>query len=217
MIQHVPHEGAGLIASLASERGIDLRVHRMDLGQALPDVAALGGLVVMGGPMGVYEGDRYPILRLEQELLAQAVDRGLPVLGVCLGAQLLAAALGGRVYRGPIFEIGAGTVEVTEAGRNDAVLGAELDPIPVVHWHQDTFTLPPGAVHLAASARYPHQAFRAGRRAYGFQFHVEVDVAVAEEWRPELPADVELTPAQQLAIEAAGRRILGRFFDLGLS
>jgi GMP synthase-like glutamine amidotransferase len=228
-IQHVPYESPGLIAAEAARRGIELRVCHPYRGDRLPrldDIEAidgpdphggLDGLVVMGGPMGVGDTAEHPWLAGEIDLLAAAVAGGLPVLGVCLGAQLLAAALGARVYRGERAEIGTGTVSLTGKGRADPVLGAAgLDELPVVHWHQDTFALPSGAVLLAGSELYPNQAFRAGARAcvYGLQFHVEVDRALAEEWRPRLPDDASIGEPVRAEVERVGRTVIAAFFDV---
>jgi len=254
-VQHVPYETPGLIAAEAARREIDLRVCHPYRGERLPrldELDALGGLVVMGGPMGVGEVSEYPWLAGELELLAAAVAAGLPVLGVCLGAQLLAAALGARVYRGERPEIGSGTVSLTADGRADPVLGAAgLAELPVVHWHQDTFDLPPGAVLLAGSALYTHQAFRVGpgpgtgtgtetgvemgpgtkmgmgadtgamdavirahahARVYGLQFHVEVDRALAADWRPRLPEGAVIDEPARAEVERVGRAAIAAFF-----
>ena len=133
---------------------------------------SFAGLVVLGGPMGVHDIDAHPWLAPERALIGEVARAGRPVLGVCLGAQQLAAALGAEVTTGPEPEIGLGRVQLTPSGRTDPVFGPEYgglaDPaIPCVHWHQDTFSLPAGAVHLAATARYPHQAFRWGARPTG--------------------------------------------------
>jgi GMP synthase-like glutamine amidotransferase len=192
-------------------------VVRLDRGEALPAVTDLGGVVAMGGPMGVADGAVYPWLAGERALLAIAVARSLPVLGVCLGSQQLAAALGAEVTRGSEPEIGLGRVELTPEGRADPVLGPAGDDaagLPVVHWHSDTFEVPPGAVRLAFSDRYANQAFRAGPRAYGLQFHVEVDRALARGWGPHLPPGVELPESGRSEVERAGRSLLERFFGL---
>jgi GMP synthase (glutamine-hydrolysing) len=139
ILQHAAWEGPGTIAEVMSARGIAHRIYRMDRGAVVPGAAELDGLIVMGGPMGVYEAEQYPHLKAEIELVGRMVAAGRPVLGVCLGAQLLAAALGATVERGPAMEIGAGEVELTQAGRADAVLGGDGGAmLPVVHWHQDT-------------------------------------------------------------------------------
>jgi GMP synthase-like glutamine amidotransferase len=212
-IQHVRHEPAALISSLAAERGVSVDVRVIPNGDALPTAEELDGLVVMGGPMGANDDDAHPNLPAERALLAAAVARGIPVLGVCLGAQLLAAALGARVYRGEVYEVGPGEVEVLA---DDPVLGAAGATLPVMHWHHDTFELPAGARLLAGSAHYPHQAFRVGERAWGLQFHVELDAALAAAWAPHLPAGVQIPQAHRQAVEDAGRAVLGRFFDLVL-
>lgn len=214
VVQHVPYEGPGLIAELAVQRGLEIEVCRVYESQPLPRAGELAGLVVMGGPMGVHDTVEYPHLSGELELIADAVAGGIPLLGVCLGAQLLAHALGGRVYSGPIQEIGVGRVSLTPSGIADPVIGcAGGSVVPVFHWHGETFDLPDGAVRLAASEAYPNQAFRFGH-AYGLQFHVEVDRELAAGWRAHLPAGVLIDEDERTRVEAAGRSILAAFFDL---
>lgn len=220
VVQHVGFEGPGLIADVAAERGLDLDVRRMDLGDPLPEVDqldAVGGLVVMGGPMGALEDAAHPHLAAERRLLAAAVAEGLPVLGVCLGAQLLAAALGGQVYRGPLEEAGLGIVELTASGRGDPVLGPAGRYLPVLHWHADTFTLPPGAVLLAGTTHYAHQAFRARGCAYGLQFHVEITPAALEQLDEHLPPNALRDPRHAALVARAGRALLQRFFTQAAS
>jgi GMP synthase (glutamine-hydrolysing) len=213
VIQHVRHEPAALIGTVAAERGVTLDVRVMPDGDPLPTVMELDGLVVMGGPMGAHDDAAHPNLPGERALLAAAVEHQLPVLGVCLGAQLLAAALGARVHRGPALEVGLGEVEVVV---DDPLLGAAGSRLPAMHWHHDTFDLPADGVWLARSEIYPHQAFRVGDRAWGLQFHVEVDADLAAAWAPHLPAGIELPESGRKAVEDCGREVLGRFFDLML-
>jgi len=213
VLQHAPHEGPGLLAELITGAGHDMEVVRLDDSQQLPPPETVGAAVVMGGAMGVHDTDRYPWLGPERAWIAGAVASGVPVLGICLGAQLLAAALGAEVTTGPAPEIGVGEDELTAAGRADPVLGGGGARLVAVHWHGDTFSIPDGAVHLASSDRYPHQAFRYGRAVYGLQFHLELDDAMADAWRPELPPGIDLEVGRA-AVEVAGRRVLGRFVEL---
>ncbi len=166
--------------------------------------------------MGVHDEAAHSWLPVERTLISAVAQRKKPVLGVCLGAQQLAAALGAEVFTGPAEELGIGEVTLTGAGRQDPVLGPEYGglattTVPCVHWHRDTFTLPEGAVHLAATRLVPHQAFRWGRSAYGLQFHVEVDRHLADGWAAHLPAGVVLEPSALTRVETAGRRLLRRF------
>ena len=212
VVQHVASEPPGLLADEASARGLTLRIHRMHAGDALPGAEEIGGLIVLGGPMNALEDDAYPHLRLERELVRDAVRRGLPVLGVCLGSQLLAASLGARVTRGPLPEIGFGPVVLTGEGARDPIL-ARVGPEPLVfHWHGDTFDLPSGAVHLARSAAYPHQAFRVGARVYGFQFHMELDADLFRRWIPLLPEGYTPEDPRRSIVEGIGRSVYGAFF-----
>jgi GMP synthase (glutamine-hydrolysing) len=222
VLQHAAHEGPGAIGSVLDDIGVEWRCCRLDRGEPVPGpraADALAGVVAMGGPMSVHDDLAHPWLATERHLLADAVDRGLPVLGVCLGAQQLAVALGAEVTTQPSEELGVGTVTLTGPGRRDPVFGPEYGgladtSLPCLHWHQDTFSLPDGAVHLAATAHTPHQAFRVGTTAYGLQFHVEVDEALAEAWRSHLPPEVVLHPAEVTQLETVGRRLLTRYVDV---
>lgn len=222
VLQHVAHEGPGSIARVLAEHGVPVVVVRLDLGARLPSIDDVGGLVVMGGPMGVHDTDAFPWLAGERALIRAAVDADLAVLGVCLGAQQLAAALGAAVTTGPVDEVGPGQVELTADGRRDPVLGPEYNglsgtSVPCVHWHRDTFALPGASTHLAATRAYPHQAFRTGTRAYGLQFHVEIDADLAEAWRPLLPSGITLDDGAVARVEDVGRRVLQRFVEVALS
>lgn len=213
VVQHVDFEGPGSIAAVAAERGITLEVRRPYRGDQLPAAEDIDGLVVMGGPMGAFDDANHPHLAAERALLGAAVARGLPVLGVCLGAQLLAAALGARITRGPVPEIGLGTVTLTEDGLCDPAFGPAGPVLSVFHWHADTFTLPAGTVRLAESAAYANQAFRVGERAYGLQFHIEIDQRLRVAVEPHLPDGTALDPERTEVVERAGRALLGRLLD----
>jgi GMP synthase-like glutamine amidotransferase len=217
VLQHVAWEGPGLIASVARRRGLTVDIHRLDLNPEMPRSHDLGGLIVMGGPMGAYETERHPYLEAECNLITEMIAHGRPVLGICLGAQLLARSLGARVFPGGSPEIGFGSVRLTSGAENDPVFAASGPEIPAFHWHSDTFTLPAGATLLATNAAYAHQAFRVGRHGYGLQFHVEADDETWSAWEPHLPADVRVSSAQRAAIRETGLNIVEHFFDVASS
>jgi GMP synthase (glutamine-hydrolysing) len=215
LVQHVAFEGPGAIAGAIADTGADLTVLRMDREDALPSPAAMtdvAGLIVMGGPMSVH-GD-LPWLADERALLRAAVEAGRPVLGVCLGAQQLAAALGASVFEGPAPEWGVGEVHLTAEADRDPVFGPAPTPLPCMHWHGDTFTLPEDAVRLAGNAAYENQAFRFGERAYGLQFHVEVTASLVAHWGPHLPPGVFLRESDVAHVSRAGDGIVRRFVGL---
>lgn len=214
VVQHVAYEGPGSIAAAAERAGVSLDVVRCDLGDALPRADDVDGLIVLGGPMGAHDDAEHPHLAAERQLLADCAGRGTPVLGVCLGAQLLAAALGARVFRGPHPEIGVGSVRLTPDGQRDPVLGAGGRDLPVLHWHEDTFSLPDGSVPLARTQNYL-QAFRAGR-AYGLQFHVELGPDQASVLRSHLPPGTHVGERHLALIASRGDSVLDRFFDASL-
>jgi GMP synthase-like glutamine amidotransferase len=182
VVVHEPHAGLGRLGDLG---GLRLDERRPDLGQELPDeLTGYHGLIVLGGSMAAWDDEAVPWLPHTRRLLAEAVERSLPTLAICLGAQLLALATGGEVRRGAAGpEIGVVEIELTDQVDDDALLGpvARLGRRPAVaHWHQDAVTrLPGGAVQLATGIRYPHQAFRLGRAAWGLQYHPEVS---REDW-----------------------------------
>jgi GMP synthase (glutamine-hydrolysing) len=182
VVQHEPSSPPGLLAGAAAATGVELEVVEAP-GQPVPvRMDGADGLVVLGGEMDADDTDDYPHLARTMELLADAAARSVPALGICLGAQLAAAALGGRAYPGPAGEeLGWVEVELTEAGRADPVLGALQEPAELFLWHHDTFDLPPGATLLATGAVYGSQAFRLGS-VVAVQFHPEVDGPLLRGW-----------------------------------
>ena len=179
--RHVPFEGFGRIQPALERHGILLQA--VDLYQD-PDQPlawdAADGLLFMGGPMSA--NDDLPFLRRELDLIASAAAAGTPMLGVCLGSQLIAKALGGAVYKNPVKEIGWAPLHWTPAAREDALFRDLASSEPVFHWHGETFDLPPGAAWLAYSDACRHQAFRVGSNVYGLQFHLEVTPGMIADW-----------------------------------
>lgn len=192
VLQHISCEPPALFEDVLLARGEVLTRVEVDEGEPIPEPRDFAAVIAMGGPMGTYENERLPWLVTEKAAIRRAVDAGVPFWGVCLGAQLLAAALGARVYRGTVPEVGVSPVRITAAGASDPVFGGLPATFPSLQWHSDTFDLPPGAVLLAESDVYPHQAFVVGR-AYGLQFHLEVTPELAAQWAavPEYAASLE--------------------------
>ena len=183
VFQHVPYEPLGTLDPLLKESGFRIRYVNFgrDAGQR-PSLDKYAALIVLGGPMNAHQIDTYPNLVTEVEVLREAVDKDMSVLGICLGAQLLAKALGGSVSRNPDREIGWFDVQLTEQGEMDPVLQTFSKRQQVFQWHEDGIELPPGTVHLATSDASSVQAFRHGDHAYGLQFHLEVDASLIERW-----------------------------------
>lgn len=183
VFQHVPWEILGVLDPLLRDAGF--RIRYLNFGrnpEARPRVERYHGLIVLGGPMNCDDTDRYPHLQVESDAIAQAIDLGRPVLGICLGAQLIARALGARVVRNPEKEIGWYRLQATAAGRGDPLFGTLGERETVFQWHGDRFEIPDQAVHLARSPACPNQAFRYGENVYALQFHLEVDAAMIHRW-----------------------------------
>jgi GMP synthase-like glutamine amidotransferase len=228
VIQHLPPEGPYLIADALEKAGVAVEVCQVFAGGDPPaSLDGYDGLVVMGGPMSAASDDGFPTRTAEIDLLEDALERGLPALGVCLGAQLLAIAAGGKVYpgaEGP--EIGWAPVSLVVAEAEQDLLFRDLPhEMTVLHWHGDTFDLPPGATHLATSKAYPNQAFRAGPRAWGLQFHLEVDGPAVDAFLAAFgdeaagcdlpPEDIAARTGQAVAELAPARsKLLDRFAGL---
>ncbi len=200
-LQHVPFEGPGFIESWALVRNHRLTSTRLYDGQRLPGVEKLDWLIVLGGPMNVYEHDRYPWLAREKRFIGEALHGEKVVIGICLGAQLLANVLGAKVMRNPGLEIGWHTVEKTEQASRSALSGFFPERFPAFHWHGDTFEIPHGAVHLARSQACENQAFAFGSRVVAFQFHLESTRESVEQLVHNCPEDLAEGPSVQSAAE----------------
>ncbi len=183
VVQHVPHEPLGTLDKLLRTHKIRIKfVNFSRHPDAVPDIAGYDALIVLGGPMNVDEAHLHPHLRTELRLLEAALRADLPILGICLGAQLLAHVLGAHVGRNRTQELGWHEVRLTAAGQEDPALRHLATGRHVFHWHGDTFGIPQGAALLAESDLCAHQAFRYGRHAYGLQFHLEADEPVIDRW-----------------------------------
>jgi GMP synthase-like glutamine amidotransferase len=188
-LQHAEHEELGCIAPWLAARGCKVRRTRLHEGDSLPATTDFDWLIVMGGPMNIYEHDRYPWLINEKSLIRDACVKDKKVLGICLGAQLLADVLGGRVTRNRHTEIGWFDVSLTEEGKRSELFPEFEPPIPVFHWHGDTFAIPSGSQNLLKSDACVNQAFMAGaKRRLGLQFHLELTEADVRRWlTPDAP------------------------------
>jgi GMP synthase-like glutamine amidotransferase len=182
VLQHVPHETLGSMESHFRDAGLTWRM--VELFREIPrlDLREAAALVVMGGPMNVDEVQQYPFLEVEVSWIREAQALGLPTLGVCLGSQLLAKALGAKVYPNGRKEIGWYGLDLTPAAADDPLFGGLAPRQTVFQWHGDTFDLPDGAVHLASSPVCRHQAFRYGASAWGLQFHIEMTAELVCDW-----------------------------------
>jgi len=186
IIKNASAEGPGTIGDFLLANRISHSILDLEHGEKLPDLRPYTHVVIMGGPMAVYEMDQVPYLRQEAALIEQAITSGKHVLGVCLGSQLLAHVLGAKVYPGGLKEIGWDEVSFTDEGMADPLMSRLAvegrTTAQVFQWHGDTFDLPKGAVLLASSGLYRHQAFRFSDRVYALQFHIEVTPGIVFGW-----------------------------------
>lgn len=183
IFQHVAYEILGTLNPLLKQTGFRIRYVNFErTPDFTPSLTGYEGLVILGGPMNVDQADRYPHLTAELHCIREAIAKDIPVLGICLGAQLLAQALGAQVGPNPQWEIGWYDVVPTTAGRADPLLGHFGAQEKIFMWHGSTFEIPEGAIQLASSKYCSNQAFRFGDKVYGFQFHLEVDEAMVQRW-----------------------------------
>ncbi len=228
ILRHMPHEPAGTLETALTTAGLSFGY--VDLFQETPARLPLdeaSGLIVLGGAMNVDQTDQYPFLAREVQWIEQALAREMPLLGICLGSQLLAKTLGAKVYPGPRKEIGWYAIELTAAAAADPLL-AQSGVQTVFQWHGDTFDLPAGAIHLARSPVCENQAFRYGSNAYGLQFHIEMTAAMIDDWLTEAGNCRELaaldyidprsirqqTPQELPQLQTLAANVLGRFAQM---
>jgi GMP synthase (glutamine-hydrolysing) len=219
VIQHVPHERLGSFEGCLTEAGCRLStVAIAESGAEAPTLRGIDGLIVMGGPQSVYDLDRHPWMASELALVREALHKGLPILGVCLGAQMLASALGAKVTKNPQKEIGWYPVMREPGADGDPLFEAFGSTETVFQWHGDAFALPKGAVRLASSPLCREQAFRYRDSVYGLQFHVEVTEPIIRAWMRTPVNRAELAVLQgvidPMAIRRQTPQHVGRLHEL---
>ena len=218
ILKNISSEGPGTIAAYLDKAAVPYDVFEPEDVPSIKSLDNYDALVVLGGPMAVYESEGHPQVAASLRLIKEALKRELKVLGVCLGAQLLAHALGARVYKGPVKETGWMDIELTEEGVRDPVLQTLVDPgsvtANVFQLHGDTFDTPAGAVTLASSDAYKNQAFRMGANAYALQFHVEMTRDKVHEWSKNEPSlkDSELNDSEYEEYLKKADKLYSRFF-----
>ncbi len=227
VIQHIPGEGPGIIGPLITRDGFRADFLRVYKNGKIPiGIGGYSALIVLGGPMGVYEEARYPFIRDEIKLIESALRNRVPTFGVCLGSQLLAKAAGADVYKGGKKEIGWYRVALTGDGKNDRLFLGLPEEFTVFQWHGDTFDVPGRSRNLASSELFPNQVIRVGPCAYGVQFHLEVTEGMIRDWidvnRDELKTVKNIDPKKIIkdipgniqTLHGYGRAVISRFLRL---
>jgi GMP synthase-like glutamine amidotransferase len=217
IIAHDPLFPSGALRALLVRRSLAHRTLRLHLGDPIPnDVRRFKAIVVLGGSMSADDERQFPFLRDEISLLRSAVVAGVPVLGISLGAGILARSLGGSVRRAPIAERGWSSIALTSAGKRDTLFAGLASPLRAFHWHEESFTLPPGAELLATTDACRNQAFRFAM-AWGVQFHPEIDAGMIENWSIGSEDFVELRRVQPVRLPWWRRRapvLFGNFLRM---
>ena len=198
-LQHVPFETPALVYDWAKSQRHEITGTKLFQDDPLPDIETVDWLVVMGGPMGIYDEKQFPWLVEEKKFIEWAIKRDKGILGICLGSQLIADVLGAKVYRNKFKEIGWYPVQLTEGGKESSVFGFLPDNFNVFHWHGDTYDLPKGAVHIAKSKACENQAFQLGTSIVGLQFHMELTPSNTRELIHHCSEDLTAGPFVQSA------------------
>ncbi|EKE02378.1 MAG: hypothetical protein ACD_20C00395G0008 [uncultured bacterium] len=194
--KNIHTEGPGTLEDFLKEKGISYTIVEMSMNNQIPDTKFFDTLVILGGPMSVNDYTDYPYIKTEENLVKEFISQDKRILGICLGSQIIAKALGSKIYKGAESELGWYDIELTSMGIEDPLIKEfALMPyisdicqkFPVFHWHAETFDLPENAIRLASSELYINQAFKYGKKVYGFQFHIEMTKELIEEWLIETP------------------------------
>jgi GMP synthase-like glutamine amidotransferase len=216
VFEHHPHETAGLIADALALRQINHKYVQVHLQQPIPQtIDELSGIVLMGGPMSVYEQEKHPFLIEEIALVKKALEKNIPILGICLGSQILASALGSKVYPGDSKEIGWHAIHLSSAGKDDFLWKGLPESFIALNWHGDVFDTPPDSICLASSDKTACQAFQHGGKAYGLLFHLEVTEPMVYDMVHQFSDDIQQAHESGHRILAAARSNIPDLEDLG--
>ena len=192
VLQNVECEGLGSLADILTSHGYDYKIVQLAQGEEAPKIMDnYAGLIILGGPMNVYQTDQFPFLLDADRLIKQAINEDKPLLGICLGSQLIAKALNAKVFSGEKKEIGWLPISLSEQGKTDPIFNQLPSKLTVFQWHGDTFNLPQDAIHLANSNMFQNQAFRLGRACYALQFHLEVTGEMVNTWLDEYQIELD--------------------------
>ena len=215
-IRHIAIEGPGTLGEFLRKKDIEYAI--LDVFKengavlASQDLKTVGAVVILGGPMNVYEDEKFPFLSAEKDFIRKVIKENVPLFGICLGAQLIACVLGAKVRRAPCKEIGWYEIALDKTARTDPLMKGSDDKMAVFQWHEDTFDLPKGAF-LLASNNGMNQAFRFGDSTWGFQFHIEVDDEMIASWRAEYSQECSVAaPVRDVKKQSEG--IYNAFLDL---
>jgi len=223
-VQHVENEGPGIFKQVLHEHDIPFQILETFLPVSFVLPADCRGVIILGGPMNVDEESRYPFLTEEKAFIRELMRKEIPLLGICLGAQLIAQAAGGRMYQADEKEFGWYPVELTEDGARDCLFQGVPRLYEVFQWHEDTFSIPPQGKRLVTARGCPNQGFKVGKRAYGMQFHLEADATMINEWLQsaieELPSSRFVRIQEETRLKAPeclvwGKKLLSHFLELG--
>ena len=223
-VQHVENEGPGIFRQVLHEHTVPF--HILETFKAVSFVlpADCRGVIILGGPMNVDDECDYPFLAEEKAFIRELIRKEIPLLGICLGAQLIAQAAGGRVYKADEKECGWYEVHLTREGAQDFLWRGLPESFHVFQWHEDTFSMPPQGKRLVTSAGCPNQGFKIGKRAYGLQFHLEADVTMIDGWLQSAMDDLPASRFGKIREETVkmgqgclvrGKKLLLHFLELG--